>query len=126
MINIQVIDELSKLKISFPEAVTQLTQIGIERYYTDLVQMQKIYYSREGETYIHTMSIDNLPKMAVDFNRNKFLEILRAVQRGSIDYPEFIRGIISNGAASYFVFIDGRQAIYMGRKGETHAEKFPF
>ena len=50
---------------------------------------------------------------------------VRSIQRGEIQYAEFVRGTMAAGCVGYFVPIAGRHAIYFGRKGERHLEPFP-
>lgn len=47
MINIAVIQECTNKKLPFPEVVKHLAEIGIERYYTDLTKMEKIFYAQK-------------------------------------------------------------------------------
>jgi uncharacterized protein YbcV (DUF1398 family) len=126
MINIDVINECAKKQLSFPESIKRLKEIGIERYYTDLVRMEKIYYSHNGESHVERMPIDNMPELAETFNEAKVIEALRSIQNGETDYHVFIRSIVAAGIANYIVYIDGRHVNYIGRKGELYTEKFPF
>jgi uncharacterized protein YbcV (DUF1398 family) len=125
MINTEVINECINKDLSFPEQVKRLSEIGIERYYADLFRMEKIFYARNGESCIERIPID-MPKTADDFNETKVIEVLRLIQKEEINYSTFIRGIVAAGTVSYTVYIDGRQVIYVGRKGEAYIEKFPF
>jgi uncharacterized protein YbcV (DUF1398 family) len=126
MINTEVINECINKDLSFPEQVKRLSEIGIERYYTDLFRMEKIFYTHNGESYIKRIPIENMPKTADGFNETKVIEVLRLIQKEEINYSAFIRGIVAAGTVSYTVYIDGRQVIYVGRKGEAYIEKFPF
>lgn len=125
MIAIDIINECISKELSFPQVIKMLSQIGIERYYTDLVAMKKTFYSYQDETYIVPMHIENLPKIATGFHETQVIEALRAIQKDEIDYNEFIRNIAAAGTTSYTVFITGKQVSYIGRKGETYIEKFP-
>ena len=40
-------------------------------------------------------------------------------------YPEFKKLSQAGGCVGYVVWIAGRHVTYVGRKGETHVEKFP-
>ncbi len=42
-------------KMSFPETVRQMKETGVERYYADLVTLQKIHYSPSGEVMTEPM-----------------------------------------------------------------------
>jgi len=126
MINVDVINECTNKKLSFPEVIQHLSQIGIERYYTDLIKMEKTYYSHNGESYVEHISIDNLPTLANNFDEVTVIESIHASQKGQIDYHTFIRNIIAAGTVCYTVYIDGKQVVYVGRKGESHTENFHF
>lgn len=126
MINVDVIHECVEKKLPFPEAVKRLLAAGIERYYADLIKMEKIFYTRTGEYYVEPMLFEKMPAIGEDFNETKLLAALTLVQRGEIDYPTFIKDIIAAGAVNYSVYLAGGQAVYVGRKGENHIEKFTF
>jgi uncharacterized protein YbcV (DUF1398 family) len=126
MINVNIINECTNRKLPFPEVIRHLSEIGIERYYTDLVRMEKTYYSHSGESYVEHLSIENLPALANSFDEVKVIEAIRAIQKAQIDYHTFIKNIIAAGTASYTVYLDGKQVIYVGRKGESHTENFNF
>lgn len=125
MINANAIQECKTLKLTFPESVKRLALINVERYYTDLVRLETIYYSQNGDTYVERLLIEDVPQIAAYFNEAKVVETIRTIQRGGMDYETFIKEIASHGCASYIVFISGRQIYYMGRKGELYIEKFP-
>jgi uncharacterized protein YbcV (DUF1398 family) len=42
-----------------------------------------------------------------------------------IQYREFLQRVMAAGCSHYEVFITGKQAIYFGRDGSYHIEKFP-
>ena len=50
---------------------------------------------------------------------------IKDIQQGRIKYREFLRRIMEAGCSHYEVFITGRQAIYLGRDGSQHIERFP-
>jgi len=112
-------------RVSFPETVQQLMSISIERYYADLVRLEKVFYAENGETYIERLSFTDCPSLAGQFDEECINAAIGSIQQKQIDYPEFLRRIIAGGCASYVVYIDGRFASYHGRKGECHIEKFP-
>lgn len=112
-------------KISFPETVKKLMGIHIERYYADLVRLEKVFYANNGETYIERLSFADCPFLAEQFDEESINAAIRSIQQNQIDYPEFLRRIIAGGCTSYVVYIDGRFASYFGRKGECYIEKFP-
>ena len=46
-------------------------------------------------------------------------------QQGRVTYPEFKRLSQRAGCIGYTVWLAGRHVCYLGRKGETHVERFP-
>ena len=112
-------------KIAFPAVVQRLIAVGTERYYADLVRLEKVFYSKSGETHIERLPLPMAPEIAGEFEAGGVQEALRRIQRGEIHYPDFLRQIMSHGCAAYGVYIDGRQAVYFGRKGEAYVERFP-
>src|SRR5579862_8707705 len=97
MFNIDVITECRTKKFPFPEVIKRLTAIGIERYYTDLMRMEKIYYSHNGDSYVERMPIEDMPQLADKFNDAKIVESIRANQKDEIDYHNLIRNIVAAG-----------------------------
>ena len=53
------------------------------------------------------------------------MEALRAIQAKRIDYGEFVRRVMTVGTVGCDVFLEGRKAVYTGRKGELYVESFP-
>jgi uncharacterized protein YbcV (DUF1398 family) len=111
-------------KITFPEVVRKLTQAGVERYHTDLCCDEHVYYMPNGETHVEPMGLPS-QLIAAEFSDAGVDAAVRAIQRGEIQYTEFLRRIMEAGCVGYFVLLAGRQAQYFGRKGEMHVEKFP-
>lgn len=126
MFDINLLKECLNKKVSFPERIHNLSRIGTERYYVDLMKLEITYYSRDGKTYVELMRIENIPAIAVNFDKAKVIEAIRANQQGKIDYQSFLREIIAAGTVSYTVYLDGKQVVYVGRKGESHTENFHF
>ena len=50
---------------------------------------------------------------------------MRQSQRNEHAYADFVRKTMAAGCVGYFVHIAGRHAVYFGRKGEQHVERFP-
>lgn len=126
MFDINLLKECLNKKVSFPERIQNLSKVGIERYYVDLMKFEITYYSQAGKTYVEPMLIENIPARAVNFDKAKVIEAIRANQQGKIDYQSFLGEIIAAGTVSYTVYLDGKQVIYVGRKGESHTENFHF
>ena len=122
-----VVREMSKAsdeeRITFPKVVKALTDVGIERYHTDLVAARKTYYLPGGdfeETEVHKASAP-----ALEFSAEGVEKALRAIQRQEIGYREFCRRIAAAGCVGYLVSFAGRRAVYYGRTGDQYVEWFP-
>lgn len=110
--------------MSFPQVVQALIQEGVESYTVDLVQNIKTFYMPNGEVFVEKFKYDG-PRIATDFSQDKVVAAIRASQTQKIKYPQFLKEILEAGTTSYIVYIEGRKAVYFGRKGETHTENFP-
>lgn len=111
-------------QITFPEVVMKLAQAGVERYIADLVGRQKLSYGASGETHIGALAFDG-PEIPKAFDAAAVAATIKDIQQGRIKYSEFLRRIMEAGCSHYEVFITGRQAVYFGRDGSQHIEKFP-
>ncbi len=112
-------------RIAFPQVVANLSKIGIERYHADLVRKEKVFYAKDGETFIERLVFSDAPEVAPEFRGDEVQATVKTIQRGEIQYQEFLRRVMRAGTSAYDVFIDGRHAVYYGRKGETYVENFP-
>ncbi len=126
MIDVNLMNECLNKKVAFPERIHNLSKMGIERYYVDLMKLEITYYSHDGDSFAERILIENIPALAINFDQVKIIEAIRANQQGKIDYQTFVRKIIEAGTVSYTVYLDGKQVIYIGRKGESHTENFHF
>jgi uncharacterized protein YbcV (DUF1398 family) len=111
-------------KITFPEVVKKLIDIGVERYICDLVGLKLHYYSSKGEIYTMPLEYD-ADFVALNFNAAAVKEAVIEVQQNRIDYREFLRRVIAVGCCHYEVYISGKKVIYFGRDGSQHVELFP-
>ena len=111
-------------KITFPETVKRLAMTGVERYCADLMKLEKIYYTVEGESHVEALPLHKPPQVALQYSQNGVKEALAAIQSAQIDYPEFLRRIMASGIVYYDIFINGRKAIYTSRNGEFYVENF--
>lgn len=112
-------------QLTFPEVVGKLLRAGVERYRADLVRFQKLSYGLKGESYQCALELSDAPEIADVFNESSIKEAVKAIQQKKIDYPAFLRRIMKAGCTHYEVFLHGKQAIYFGRDGSHHIEKFP-
>jgi uncharacterized protein YbcV (DUF1398 family) len=110
-------------RISFANVVKALMQVGVERYYADLVSGQKTYYMPNGD--FETVEAEKAPVPAAEFSSAGVENAVRAIQRGEIAYREFCARIAAAGCVGYFVSLKGRRAVYYGRSLDTLVEWFP-
>jgi uncharacterized protein YbcV (DUF1398 family) len=111
-------------RLTFPEVVQMLLGAGVESYCADLMQGTDTFYVPNGETHVEKMKLAR-GKIAESFSQDGLIAAIRTVQKDEIRYPEFLRRIMAAGVAAYRVFLTGKRAVYIGRKGEIHIEEFP-
>ena len=110
--------------MTFPEVVALLAAEGVESYHADLVKLEKTFYLPCGETFVETLDFEP-PPISNDFSSAEVIAALRTIQARQINYQEFLRRIMGAGTTSYMVYLNGKKAIYVGRKGEFYVEDFP-
>jgi uncharacterized protein YbcV (DUF1398 family) len=102
-----------------------LQKIGVERYVADLVRLEKTHYSACGDSVSEPLPLSDVPAIAEAFSADRVVAALQAIQQRQSAYPQFLRQIMEAGCVLYWVFLDGRKALYLGRRGEFHVENFP-
>lgn len=111
-------------RITFPEVVGKLMDVGTERYHTDLMRAEKTYYLPNGESHVvRHAAIAHAP--AESFSASAVKAAVRAVQTKQIQYKEFCERIGAAGCVGYVVSLSGRRAVYYGRTGDNYVEPFP-
>ena len=124
----QVIHELASAtqqgKLTFPEVVKGLLEVGVESYLVDFASRQKTHYLADGTTYGVPMILDPGP-IAAEFCTADLVAAIRGAQTDTVRYPEFVRRSTAAGVIGYWAFLTGRKVLYFGRKGEQHIEEFP-
>ncbi len=111
--------------LAFPETLKRLLTIGVERYYADLVQLQKIYYGSNGGAKTEPLPLTDPVAIPDHFSQDAVRDAILSTQQGRIGYPEFLRRIMAAGTSSYSVFLKGQRALYIGRNGDFYVEPFP-
>ena len=110
--------------LTFPEVVGRLAAIGVERYHADYSREEITYYWVNGDS--HVVKLPNpLETIPQEFSAAGVAAAVRQSQQGEHTYVDFLRKTMAAGCVGYFVQITGRQAIYFGRLGDSHVEKFP-
>lgn len=112
-------------RITFPETVGRMLETGVERYDADLTRLETTHYGVDGATHIESIPLTNAPAVPTEFSAGAVQAAIEASRGREIEYPEFLRRVMTAGAASYSVYLNGRKAIYFGRNGDFHVEPFP-
>lgn len=124
----QIIHELAiatqQGKMTFPQVVQGLLQVGVESYLVDFAAKQKTHYLADGATQTEPMILEPGP-IAENFSDAGLVEAIRGAQADTVRYPEFVKRSTAAGVIGYWAFLTGRKVIYFGRKGEQHIEDFP-
>jgi len=110
-------------RITFGEVVGALARAGVERYHADLVVANKTYYLPDDTFEIIPCHAVSRPARA--FSAGGVEAAVRAIQTRRIKYREFCELIAAAGCVGYLVTLTGARAIYYGRDGDEHVERFP-
>jgi uncharacterized protein YbcV (DUF1398 family) len=124
----QIIHELAiatqQGKLTFPQVVKGLLEVGVESYLVDFAAKQKTHYLADGTTHMVPMILNPSP-IAAEFNSAELVTAIRGAQADTVRYPEFVERSTAAGVVGYWAFLTGKKVIYFGRKGEEHIEEFP-
>lgn len=111
-------------RMTFPEVLARLAEVGVEQYHADLCRHEKTYYLRDGGSIV----VPTRPArgaLAEAFSAEGVEAAVRASQAGRITYEGFCERVRAAGCAGYLVSLAGRRALYFGRTAETFVEPFP-
>jgi uncharacterized protein YbcV (DUF1398 family) len=110
--------------IHFGQVIGQLLGAGVESYHVDYRSGRTTYYLPDGSTA--DFSFERPQHGIADaFDGDAVRAAILSAQQGSVMYPEFKKLSQRAGCVGYTVWIAGRQVTYLGRRGETHIERFP-
>jgi len=119
----QIIHELAiatqQGKMTFPQVVKGLLEIGVESYLVDFPAKQKTHYLADGTTHTVPMILDPGP-IAAEFSGADLAAAIRGAQADTVRYPEFVKRSTAAGVIGYWAFLTGKKVIDFGRKGEQH------
>ena len=111
-------------EITFPEIVSRLAQIGVERYHADYSRREITDYLADSDSLV--VATPHPPhSTATEFSALAVEAAVRQSQKNEHTYLDFIRKTMAAGCVGYFVQISGRRVVYFGRSGESHVEHFP-
>lgn len=111
-------------KMTFPQVVKELLEVGVESYLVDFAAAQKTHYLVDGTTHTVPMILEPGPIAGV-FDGAGLVAAIRGAQADTVRYPEFVKRSTAAGVIGYWAFLTGKRVIYFGRKGEQHIEEFP-
>lgn len=110
--------------IHFGQVIGQLMQVGVESYHVDYRTGRTTYYLPDGSTADFCFERPQ-NGIADQFDGAGVRAAILGAQRGEVMYPEFKKLSQLAGCVGYTVWIAGRHVTYMGRRGESHMERFP-
>lgn len=111
-------------ELNFPEILSRLAQIGVERYHADYCRQEITYYLADGNSLV-VATLHPSHAIAAGFSASVVEVAVRQSQRNEHTYLEFIQKTMAGGCVGYIVHITGRRVIYFGRNGDMHVEHFP-
>ncbi len=111
-------------EITFGDQVGRLAALGVERYHADYTRQERTFYLPDGDSLV--VSVPQAAHVTGgEFSAAAVEAAVRQSQRNEHTYAEFVEKTMAAGCVGYFVQITGKQALYFGRRGEVHVEKFP-
>jgi uncharacterized protein YbcV (DUF1398 family) len=110
--------------IHFGQVIGQLVGAGVESYHVDYRSGRTTYYLPDGVTADFAFERPQ-SGIADAFDGDAVRAAILAAQQGRVMYPEFKKLSQQAGCVGYTVWIAGRHVTYVGRRGETHIERFP-
>lgn len=110
--------------IHFGEVIGQLVSAGVESYHVDYRSGRTTFYLPDGSTADFSFERP-IAGIAEAFDGNAMRAAILGAQQGRVMYPEFKTLSQKAGCVGYTVWIAGRHVTYLGRRGETHVERFP-
>jgi uncharacterized protein YbcV (DUF1398 family) len=110
--------------IHFGQVIGQLVGAGVESYHVDYRCGRTTYYLPDGSTADFSFERPQTG-IADAFDGDAVRAAILGAQQGRVMYPEFKTLSQRAGCVAYTVWIAGRHVVYLGRRGETHVERFP-
>ncbi|KAF2257303.1 hypothetical protein BU26DRAFT_514002, partial [Trematosphaeria pertusa] len=129
--------------LPFPTTVARLTSLGITRYRVDYVARTITAYRpspvQPTSDPPTSSSAAALPSFAADtapfptahlyalgsWDKEGVVKAIRRAQAGEGNYIEFSEAVVAAGVTDYTCYIEGKNVVYAGEKGEMHVEWFP-
>ena len=117
-------DASNQGSIHFGQVIGQLVGAGVESYHVDYRSGRTTYYLPDGTTADFSFETPQ-NGIADAFAGDAVRAAILGAQQGRVMYPEFKLLSQQAGCVGYTVWIAGRHVTYLGRRGETHVERFP-
>jgi len=119
-----------KSGLTFPETISALANLGVNRYRVDFIASSvSAYVGNQADTYTLPDHVSDLNPGTIAWAPEKLKEAVREAQAlaksGKGDYNEFCRKAVMAGVVEYTTYIDGKKVVYIGPLGESHTEWFP-
>jgi uncharacterized protein YbcV (DUF1398 family) len=125
----RIINEAARATLAgtlpFPEIVGMLIGTGVEYYHVDYVTLRKTFYGPEGDIVTTSITFDDLPTVAEDFDAEALRAAILDSQKNGQHFRDFTKRAMAAGVQGYFAFLRGRRVTYWGRNGDQHTEWFP-
>lgn len=111
--------------MSFPRIVAALRDGGFESYLVDFRRGVQIDYLPDGDSV--ELKTFRPTGIAAELDPAPLEAAIREAQDNApgYSYEGFCRKAAAAGVASYIVSFSGRRAVYFGRDGAVHIERFP-
>jgi len=117
-------DVNSPTSLQFPQTVSRLLALGVQRYHIDYVASTATAYIGK---YCDVLEVPShkRPTESTVWDGSKLMAAIRSAQAGEGGYSDFATRAIEAGVTNYFVYLEGKKVMYMGANGEVHTEWFP-
>ncbi len=109
--------------LHFGEVIGRLMAAEVESYHVDYRSGRTTCYGADGTTLDFGFQRPAQP-IAATFDGDAVRAAIRGAQLGEVMYPEFKLLTQRAGCIGYSVWIAGRHVTYLGRRGESHVERF--
>jgi uncharacterized protein YbcV (DUF1398 family) len=110
--------------LQFPQTVSRLLALGVQRYHIDYVASTATAYIGQSCDVAEIPSYQ-FPTETSEWDESKLIAAIRSAQAGEGSYFDFATRAIEAGVTNYFAYLDGKKVVYLGAKGEAHTEWFP-
>jgi uncharacterized protein YbcV (DUF1398 family) len=110
-------------RLTFPQLIARLSQIGVEGFYADLRRGEKTYYLSMGNNHVVQTAAVGMA-LASTFSVSEVRSAVRAVGCREITYLKFCELLAAAGCVGYFVSLRGQRIVYYGKRGDSLVEQF--